>query len=58
MDLWEVGHVKWDPCHGMAHPQVVDGDCLQMWRVAVNVLNKQLRTNDEVVLQLMGLGGG
>jgi len=33
----------WDPCHhGMAPPQVVNGEiCLQLWRVAANVLNKQ-----------------
>jgi hypothetical protein len=33
------------PCHhGMGRPRVADGgDGLQIWRVAVNVLNKQLR---------------
>jgi hypothetical protein len=31
----------------MARPQVADvGDGLQIWRVAANVLNKQLRTAD------------
>jgi hypothetical protein len=37
-------HVKWVPCHhGMVHPQVADGgDVLQIWRVAANILNKQL----------------
>jgi len=36
------------PCHhGMTHSQVADGgNGHQMWRVAVNVLNKQLRTVD------------
>jgi hypothetical protein len=33
--------------HDMALPQVADGgDGLQMWRVAVNILNKQSRTGD------------
>jgi hypothetical protein len=34
------------PCdHSVARPQVVDGgDGLQIGRVAVNILNKQLRT--------------
>jgi hypothetical protein len=32
----------------MARPQVVDGgDGLQIWRVAVNILNKQSRTADK-----------
>jgi len=37
------------PCHhDMARPQVVDGgDGLQIWRVAVNILNKQLRSADK-----------
>ncbi|KAJ4433933.1 hypothetical protein ANN_16252 [Periplaneta americana] len=50
---------KMEPCivgsyhHGMARPQVVDrGDGLQIWSVAVNILNKQSRTADEGVLQL------
>jgi len=31
--------------HGMARPQVADGrDGLQIWRVAINILNKQSRT--------------
>jgi hypothetical protein len=53
-------HVKWVPCHhGMAHPQVADGgDGLQIWRVAVNILNKLLRTADGVVLQLGDSAGG
>jgi hypothetical protein len=33
--------------HGMAHPQVADGDSLQFWRVAVNILNKQSWTADK-----------
>jgi hypothetical protein len=31
----------WIHHHGMVHPQVVDGDGLQIWKVAVNILNKQ-----------------
>jgi len=36
------------PCHhGMAHPQVAGGgDGLQIWRVAVNTLNKQSQTGN------------
>ncbi|KAJ4444661.1 hypothetical protein ANN_06458 [Periplaneta americana] len=34
--------------HGMARPQVANrGNRLQIWRVAANILNKQLRTPDE-----------
>lgn len=42
--LW--GHVNWVPYqHGMAHPQVVDGENgLRMWKVAAIVLNKQYNT--------------
>jgi hypothetical protein len=38
-------HVRWVPCHHcMARPQFAGvGDALQVWRVAANVLNKQLR---------------
>jgi hypothetical protein len=37
---------KWVPYHhAMMHPHLLDiGDNLQIWRFAVNVLNKQLRT--------------
>jgi hypothetical protein len=36
------------PCHNVAQPGIVDGGCsLQMWRVAVNILNKQLWTADK-----------
>jgi hypothetical protein len=43
-----VFHVKWVHCHhGMARPRVADrGDCLQIWRVAANILNKQSRRAD------------
>jgi len=31
--------------HGMVSSQIADGeDCLQIWRVALNILNKQLQT--------------
>jgi hypothetical protein len=34
--------------HGMTRPQVADGgDGLQVWRVAVNILNNQWRRADE-----------
>jgi hypothetical protein len=45
----------------MARPQVaVAGDGLQLWRVAVNVLNKQLRTYDRGWPSSLGVlrGGG
>jgi hypothetical protein len=35
-------HVGWVPYHqGTVHPQVADGDDLQVWRVAANIWNKQ-----------------
>jgi hypothetical protein len=40
----------------MVHPQVVDGDILQTLKVAVNMLNKQLQT-DNKDLPAWGLGG-
>jgi hypothetical protein len=38
-----------DPCHhGMARPWVADGgNGLQIWRVAENILKKQLRAADK-----------
>ncbi|KAJ4449380.1 hypothetical protein ANN_00779, partial [Periplaneta americana] len=60
MDLREVGY---DVCivgpyhNGMARPQVADrGDGLQIWRVAVNILNKQSRTADEGWSSNLGVG--
>jgi hypothetical protein len=46
--------VKWVPCHrGIARPQVAHReDCLWIWKVAANILNKQSRTADGVALQL------
>jgi hypothetical protein len=48
-------HVRWVPCHhGMACPQVVDeGDGLQIWKVAVNILNKH---NAEKFLSSCSIG--
>jgi hypothetical protein len=48
------------PCHyGMAHPQVVHVGCnLQIWKVAVNISNKQSQSSQQgVVLQLEGWAG-
>jgi hypothetical protein len=47
-DLGMNVHVMWVPCHhGMARPQVADGEGLQIWRAAANILNKQSRTADK-----------
>jgi hypothetical protein len=50
----------WFPCHhGMARPQVADGgEGLQIWRVAVNILNKQSRTSDKGWPSSLGVGRG
>ncbi|KAJ4432011.1 hypothetical protein ANN_20625 [Periplaneta americana] len=43
--------------HGMARPQVTDrGDGLQIWRVAVNILNRQSETADEGWSSSLGVG--
>ncbi|KAJ4452149.1 hypothetical protein ANN_03667 [Periplaneta americana] len=43
--------------HGMAHPQVAyRGDGLQIWRVAVYILNKQSWTADEGWSSSLGVG--
>jgi hypothetical protein len=51
-------HVKWVLYHhGMARPQVaIGGDGLQVWRVAANILNKQLRTGDKGWSSSLGVG--
>jgi hypothetical protein len=50
---------KWVPCHhDMARPQVADGDGLQIWRVAANILNKQSRTADKGSSSSFGVGRG
>jgi hypothetical protein len=53
-------HVRWVPCHHyMARPQVADeGDVLQVWRVAANILNKQSRTADKRWSSSLGVGRG
>jgi hypothetical protein len=51
--------VRWIPCHhGTARPQVADGDGLQIWSIATNILNKQSRTADKGVPQTWRLGVG
>jgi hypothetical protein len=52
-----LDHANWIPCHhGMAHHQVVDGgEGLQIWRIAVNILNK-LRTADKGWSSSLGVG--
>jgi len=43
--------------HDMARSQVADGgDGLYMWRVAVNILNKQSRTPERGGTPFWGLG--
>jgi hypothetical protein len=45
--------------HGMALPQVADGeDGLQIWTVAANILNKQLRTAERGQSSSLGVGRG
>jgi hypothetical protein len=53
-------HVRWVPCHqGMARPQLADGgDSLQFWRVAANMLNKQLWTAEKGWSSSLGDGRG
>jgi hypothetical protein len=39
--------VKWDCCqYGMVWPHFTVGDGLQIWKVVVNVLDKQSQTAD------------
>jgi hypothetical protein len=54
-----MSHVKWVPCHhGMARLQIADGgDGLQIWRVAINISNKQSRTADRGWPSILGGGG-
>jgi hypothetical protein len=43
----------------MARPQIAEGgDCLQIWRVAANILNKQSRTADKGSFSSLGVGLG
>jgi hypothetical protein len=52
--------IRWVACHhGMARPQVADGgDCLQIWRITANILNKQSRTADKGWSSSLGVGRG
>jgi len=47
-----------DSCHlGMVHPQImVGGDSFQMWRVAVNIQNKQSQTPNKRLSFSLGSG--
>jgi hypothetical protein len=50
--------VKWVPCHhSMARFPVVEGDGLQICRVAASILNKQLWTADGGCPSNLGIGG-
>jgi hypothetical protein len=56
---YTIIHVRWVPCHhGMACPQVTDGDALQLWRAAANILNKQSRTAEKGWPSSLGVGRG
>jgi hypothetical protein len=56
----ECYYVRWVLCHhGVARSQVADvGDGLQIWRVAANILNKQLWTDDSGWSSSRGVGCG
>jgi hypothetical protein len=49
---------KYVPCHhSVACPQVADGeDSLQILSIAVNIMNKQLRTADKGWSSNLGVG--
>jgi hypothetical protein len=49
MSVNPILHVKWVPCYqGMMCPQVANGgNCLQVWRLAANILSKQLWTTEK-----------
>jgi hypothetical protein len=43
----------------MARPQVVDGrEGFQIWRVAANILNKQLQTDEKGLSSSLEVGSG
>jgi hypothetical protein len=55
----DIAYFKCKCGHGMARPRVADrGDCLQIWRVAANILNKQPRTADSGWSTSFGVGRG
>jgi hypothetical protein len=50
-------HVKRVPCHhGMVHSQAVDGDGLQIRKVAANILNNQSWTANKGWSPRLGVG--
>jgi hypothetical protein len=53
-------HVRWVLCHyGMACPQIANGgDKFQIWRAAVNILNKQSWPADKGWSSSLGVGRG
>jgi hypothetical protein len=53
-------HVRWVSCHhSMACPRVAGGgNGLQIWRVAVNILNKQSQTDDKGWSSSLGVWSG
>jgi hypothetical protein len=54
MNMWVPVTTAW-----RAHPRVADGeDCLQIWRVAANILNKQSRRADKGWSSNFGVGRG
>jgi hypothetical protein len=54
-----IMHVMWACHNGRARHQVADGgDGLQIWMVAANILNKQLRTAGKGWSSILGLGEG
>jgi hypothetical protein len=58
--IHSLGHSKLVFCqYGLAHRQVADEvDGLQIWRVAANILHKQLRTAIKVWSSSFGFGYG
>jgi hypothetical protein len=57
-DFQLIRHFKLIPCHSsLARTPLVDGaEIIRIWTVAVNVLNKQLRTGENVSAFTVGLG--
>lgn len=57
---WVRNNVTWVPCHhDLVQPQAVDeGNCIQIRRIVVNILNKQLRTTNKIVCHSGGLAVG
>jgi hypothetical protein len=58
--LWKYRMLGGSPCHhSLARSRVADGrDGLQLWRLAANILNKQMRTNDKEWSSSLGVGRG